>query len=341
MIRACVLFVFLSISFSSCNTPGKWVENELVGYTQGTTYQIKYLTPKRLSYKASVDSIFQTVDRSMSTYEPNSQISRLNRGERNVQLDTHFKTVMKRSLEIAEATGGSFDPSIGPLVDIWGFGPEKSDVSEVKQVLDSTLLCVGYESISLNGGKLVMPDCYRVDLNAIAQGYTVDLVASFLKEKGIENYMVEIGGEVRAQGHNVSGKDWVIGIDKPSVEIDQQDRFQLILNLHNRSLATSGNYRKFWTDEETGLRYSHTIDPTTGVPARNQLVSVSVTAPNCMDADAYATACMVMGLEKAMLFINSIPKTQAYFVSTTLDGGWSVRMTQGFKDQIIKEVSEE
>ena len=180
-----------------------------------------------------------------------------------------------------------------------------------------------------------MPSGFTLDFNAIAQGFTVDLLAQFLEGKGVEHYMVEVGGEVKAKGQNVDGEIWRIGVDKPTEEIDENDRFQVIVNLENAALATSGNYRKFWVDEESGVKYSHTINPKTGFPARNRLLSASIISKSsCMDADAYATACMVMGTQKAVQFIESKKDLEAYLIYSDEEGKWETHITPGFNDYI-------
>ena len=319
----------------SCNRGSGLLENEAVGYAQGTTYQIKYLSKQPLDLQPAFDSIFRAIDQSMSTYQDNSLISRVNRGDSNVLLDEHFRAVMQRSLEVARETQGAFDPTVGPLVRSWGFGESGPQQRLDQASIDSLRQFVGYEDVALRGSDLRIPEGFRIDFNAIAQGYTVDVISSFLERKGFTDYMVEVGGEVKARGNNVDNKTWLIGIDKPTDSLDQRDRFQVILSLKNRSLATSGNYRKFWTDEETGMRYAHTIDPATGKPARNKLLSVSVLADNCTDADAYATACMVMGTEKAWEFLLSKPKLDAYLVVAGEDDQWQIKITEGFREQIV------
>lgn len=335
--RIIITAVFLVLVSMACRQSSRLYENEAVGYAQGTTYQIKYLSARSLDFREEFDSIFGAIDRSMSTYQPNSLISAINRGEPNTPMDQYFQEVLDRSLTVAAETDGFFDPTVGPLVQLWGFGRVKPQLSVIQPALDSIMALTGYKAVSVQGGQLKMPDGYQIDFNAIAQGFTVDVLCRFLKDKGIEQYMVEVGGEVRTAGKNARGKEWLIGIDKPSESIDEDDRFQVIVKLENRALATSGNYRKFWVDEETGLRYAHTIDPHTGMPARNSLLSVSVVAANAMDADAYATAFMAMGQEKAWDFVNEHPELDAYFVSASADGTWHVRMTPGFKEIVVDD----
>ncbi len=326
----CALFALLA---TACSRREGVIENQAVGYAQGSTYQIKYLTAEAQDWQYAFDSIFRLIDNSMSTYQQNSLISALNRGETR-PADEHFSKVYNRSVQISQETDGSFDPTVGPLVQLWGFGKEKTTRPDSAAV-DSVLKLTGWQRIRQQGNNFSLAPGSFIDFNAIAQGYTVDLIAGFLQERGVERYMVEVGGELRCKGLNASEEVWRIGVDKPSDEIDEEDRFQFILALKNAALATSGNYRKFWVDEETGLRYAHTIDPKSGFPARNQLLSVSVIAPTCMDADAYATACMVMGTQKAYKFIQSKPELEAYFISTDFKGDWEVLQTAGFEAYLI------
>ena len=326
-------FFYSFISFScSIEKESKLVQNS--GYAQGSTYQIKYITHKNQNFHHEIQSIFEEIDNSMSTYVPTSLISKVNKGGSLIEVDAPFLKVLERSIEIAEETSGNFDPTVGPLVAFWGFGFEeiRGDVGpeRIMEVKSKT----GYVNIELDGNKVHIPEGFSLDFNAIAQGFTVDYIAGYLEKKGIRNYMVEVGGEVKTKGVNKEGRIWTIGVDKPSDEIDTQDRFQFILELKNSGLATSGNYRKFWVDEETGVKHSHTINPHTGTPALNRLLSASIISKSAMDADAYATTCMVMGLEKCTGFLESKPDLEAYLVYTNDDGAWEVFITEGFQSYI-------
>lgn len=320
---------------AACNNSALDVEMANTGYAQGTTYQIKYIAKEGVDYQKSIDSLFSVVDFSMSTYNPNSLISKINLNPDSlVQVDALFSEVLNASLKVAKVSNGQFDPTVGPLVELWGFGLSERDRVDSAQV-DSVKRYIGYGEVYRNIDSLRMPKGYRIDFNAIAQGYTVDLIAKFLESHGLEQYMVEVGGEVKAKGQNINDKTWTIGIDKPTEEIDSEKRFQTIISLENKSLATSGNYRKFWTDEETGMRYSHTINPQTGYPANNRLLSVSIITDECMYADAYATACMVMGTQKAISFINQNELLEGYLVYTNDEGEWEVYTTEGFEAYML------
>ena len=325
--------LILLISCSEAKAPS-YIEN--TGQAQGSTYQIRYQSPEGQDYEEEIEEILRQIDLSMSTYVPSSLISQINKRDTLVEVDSLFITVLNRSLEIAEETSGDFDPTVGPLVNLWGFGFEevREDVSAdtVQQVLSQ----VGYESIQIESMNVSVPDGFRIDFNAIAQGFTVDHIADFLEDERIENYMVEVGGEVRARGVNESGNVWRIGVDKPREEIDTESRFQFILELKDAGLATSGNYRKFWVDEDTGIRYSHTIDPQTGYPARNRLLSASVIAPSAMDADAYATVCMVQGVEKCQQLLEGNENLEGYLVYSGDDNEWNIYITEGFQSYIVE-----
>ncbi len=322
------------LAFSCAEQPAI-VENEAFGEAQGSTYSVKFISDSEQDLKPAFDSIFKAFDASMSTYQSDSRISAVNIGDTAIQVDEMFIAVLNRSAEMAAETQGQFDVTVGPLVDLWGFGKKTHlDIDSAK--IDSTKRFVGYQMITLNNEKVMIPKGYRIDFNGIAQGYTVDVIAAFLEKTGIERYMVEVGGELRAKGLNKLNEPWKIGIDKPSEEIDQDDRFQVIVALKDKALATSGNYRKFWVDQTTGIKYAHTIDPISGFPARNQLLSATLIANNCMDADGYATACMVMGTEKALKFVEAKPDLEAYLIYSDENGDWQVAQTSGFTSYIVK-----
>ncbi len=330
-----IWFILPALLAFSCTETPAIVENEAFGEAQGSTYSVKFISEGEQDLKPAFDSIFRAFDESMSTYKADSRISAVNVGDTAIKVDPMFISVLNRSFAMAEETQGLFDVTVGPLVDLWGFGKKTHlEIDSVK--IDSTKQFVGYKMVTLNNDEVKIPKGFRIDFNGIAQGYTVDVIAAFLEKKGIERYMVEVGGEVRAKGLNRMNEPWKIGIDKPSEEIDQDDRFQVIVGLKDKALATSGNYRKFWVDQATGIKYAHTIDPISGFPARNQLLSATLIASNCMDADGYATACMVMGTEKALKFVETKPDLEAYLIYSDENGDWKVAQTSGFAAYIVK-----
>lgn len=328
------LLALLFVLVSACKQEPQLIQVNNTGYAQGSTFQIKYRVLDGVDYSEEIKGIFETIDASMSTYQASSLISLINKGDTLVTVDSLFQRVLQRSLEISEESAGQFDPTIGPMVELWGFGLSKQHEVDSARV-DSVKDFIGYQNLRQRNAQVAIPRGYKLDFNAIAQGYTVDVITAFLERKGIEHYMVEVGGEVRARGTNTDGEVWKIGIDKPSEELDEADRFQVIIALKDAALATSGNYRKFWVDEETGLKYAHTINPATGFPARNRLLSVSVIAPNAMDADAYATLCMVKGVKKTIEFLDSKPGLEGYLIYSNEDGDWEVYQTRGFEKYIL------
>jgi thiamine biosynthesis lipoprotein len=329
-----VYIIFFILFFSSC----KEAEFEgFNGFAQGTTYSIVYEGSKKLtadSLQKIVEKILRDFDMSLSMYKDESVLSKINRNE-DVKVDTFFEEVYKESVAISEMTGGAFDVTVGPLVRAWGFGPDDhKNFTEEKR--DSLLKLIGMEKISISNGKLVKTDpAVSLDFNAIAQGYSVDVVAEYFNDIGIENYLIEIGGEVRARGTK-NGNLWRIGIDKPEDNnIIPGQTLQAIIRIGDKSLATSGNYRKFYVED--GVKYSHTIDPKTGYPAKNRLLSATILADKCGLADGIATACMVMGHEKAIDFINSHPEFTAYFVISGADGSYETWMSEGLKEFLSEE----
>ena len=262
----------LALLLSSC---AKQQYYKIMGNTQGTTYHIIYRYSRML--KPQVDSILHAIDMSLSTYNPNSIISKVNRNE-PVKLDDHFIKVFRKSIEISEATDGAFDVTVGPLVDAYGFGPGNRINHLTKKQIDSILQFVGYHKVHLEGRKLIKDDPrIQLDFNAIAQGYTVDVIAKYFDRLGITDYMVEVGGELLAKGRNEFGEAWRIGIDKPIEGSTEATReIQLIVGFKGakKAISTSGNYRRFYV--ENGIKYTHTINPHTGYPVKSNLLSASI-----------------------------------------------------------------
>lgn len=307
----------------------------IAGFAQGTSYHITYESKKGNDFHAMIDSILLNIDMSLSIYQPNSVISKFNRNEPNTKADKAFMDVFNKSLEVNRATDGAFDITVGPIVNALGFGSTDTLVVD-STMIDSLLQYVGMNKVRLQEDLLVKDDSHiLLDANAIAQGYSVDEVARFLEKKKVRNYLVEIGGEVRAKGKNPANQDWNIGIDKP-IEGNNQPgaNLQVIIKLRNRSLATSGNYRKFY--EKNGTKYVHTVNPKTGYPAISKLLSATVVAKDCITADAYATALMVFGLEKSIDFLNKNTFLDAYLIFADHDGQFQVYVTPTLKEFITE-----
>jgi len=276
----------------------------------------------------AVDSLFKAFDLIFSEYIPNSMVSRINSNDSTVILDDMFIEVLNKSLQINTETNGAMDLTVGPLVNAWGFGAEKKAIID-SVVIDSLLQYVGMQKIRLEGRKLIkeLPGI-RIDVNSIAQGYSVDVIYRFFDRLGIKNFMIEIGGEVRVKGKNPKGELWRIGIDKPDIGNNQAgETLQTIILLNNKAVTTSGNYRKYF--EENGRKYSHIIDPHTGYPYKNSLLSVTVIAQDALTADGYDTPLMVMGLEGARTFLKQHPELDAYMIYSDEDGQFQVEFTKG------------
>lgn len=306
------VLITYALSLMACNEKSFAVT--FSGEAQGTTYQVTYSAPVNVNLQQEIDSILNKIDLSLSTYLPSSIISSINRNDTNIQPDTHFITVFMKAKEIAERTGGAFDFTIAPLINAWGFGfTDKKNIEP--NAIDSLLKLVDYRFVSLKSGMVSkVHENVLLDFNAIAQGYTVDVIAAFIETKGINNYLVELGGEVAGKGMNEKGTYWKIGIDRPDENHPDGRPINAVIELQNKALATSGNYRKFYV--ENGKKYAHIIDPKTGYPAKNNLLSATVIANDCMTADAYATAFMVMGLDKSKQFLerNHGLNLEVYFI---------------------------
>ncbi len=327
-------FYLLSLLLISCGTtPTNEVLVSNYGYTQGTTYNIRYMSTNAVNHQSDIDSILHAVDRSLSTYVEESIISKINKNK-SLQTDSLFRCVFETAMIIAGETDGAFDPTIAPVVNFWGVGFEEvaeKDESKLADLMKTT----GYEKITIQDSLIVKSNPNtQIDFNAIAQGFTVDLIGEHLQKLGLTNYMIEIGGELKCHGLNADGKLWRIGIDKPSETI-QEDRFQAIIEVPNKAVASSGNYRKFKVDEQTGMKYAHTIHPNSGKPIQSNLLSVTIVSESCMKADAYATACMVLGVEKSIEFLKKTPELDALIIYSGPKGKWLQYQTEGFKKMSV------
>jgi len=305
------------------------------GQTQGTYYAVTYFDVKGRNLQTGVDSILQAFDLSVSMWVPQSVISRINRGDTLVKPDDWFIDIFNRSQEIAAATGGAFDCTVGPLVNAWGFG-FKNRIRLDSAKVDSLKRMVDYKTVRLENGKIVKDNKnIQFDFNAIAQGYAVDVLGHYLALQGITNYLIDVGGEVLGQGAKPDGQPWIVGIENPAADSLSDRTINTRVKLTNKALSTSGNYRKYY--EENGVRYSHTIDPSTGYPVRHSLLSVSVLARDCATADGYATAFMVMGFEKARVFVENEPDMEAFFIMDGGSGMFQTYATKGLEEMIVKE----
>ena len=300
------------------------------GLVFGTIYNITYQYDGDL--KSEIEAELKRFDGSLSPFNDTSIISRINRNE-EIVTDSFFQTCFNRSMEISEETHGAFDITIAPLANAWGFGFKKGEFPDSTRI-DSLLQITDYKKVKLVDGRIVKEDPrIMLSCSAVAKGYSVDVVARLLEKKGIQNYMVDIGGEIVAKGKNSRNGLWRIGINKPiddSLSVNQE--IQTILELSDAGLATSGNYRNFYYKD--GKKYAHTIDPRTGYPVQHSILSATVIAEDCMTADALATAFMVMGLEEASAFANAHPTIDAYFIYSDENGKFQTFFTDGMKKYI-------
>lgn len=301
--------------------------NSINGLVFGTVYNVTYQYDGNL--KAEIDAELKKFDGSLSPFNDTSIITRVNRNE-ELLTDSFFQKCFNRSMEVSKETAGAFDITVAPLANAWGFGFKQGAFPD-SLMIDSLLQITGYEKVKLTDGKVLKQDPrIMLSCSAVAKGYSVDVVARLLDSKGIKNYMIDIGGEIVAKGHNPKDGLWRIGINKPiddSLSVNQE--IQTILELSDVGLATSGNYRNFYYKD--GKKYAHTIDPRTGYPVQNNILSATVVAEDCMTADALATAFMVMGLEQAEAYANAHPTIDACFIYSGEKGEFKMFFTEGMK----------
>ena len=295
---------------TSCDRKTEYIKYS--GPTQGTMFNITYCSDT--NYNTEIDSLLQAFCRSLSNYDSTSLISRINRNETD-SLDALTEEFFKVSKEVWANTDGIFDVTVAPIVNAWGFGWKRHETHIPDSTeIDSLLQHIGMDKLEITNGRILKHDPdIQIITNAIAQGMSVDYISNFLKSKGINNFLVEIGGEMFCSGKNAQGRDWNIGVDKPIEGTGYEYREnQIVIHLSDMAVNTSGNYRKFI--EDGGKKFGHSINPTTGYPAENEMISATVVYPDCIRADAYATAFMVMGAEKAMKIVESIDGMEAYFI---------------------------
>jgi len=329
------LSLALLVLLSACNRSALFRNHS--GLTQGTTFSITYQEKLFVSYEKinqAIDEKLLEIDRSLSVYNPSSLISSINRNE-TVNADKLFEEAFIVSEKVSEMTDGLFDITIGPLVKAWGFGPDAMRSFDPSK-RDSLISFVGYRRVRLING-MVEKDDLRIwiDMNAVAQGYSVDVISRLLEDFGISNYLVEIGGEIRASGQR-GDRLWRVGVDRPvDGNFYPGANLAAVIELSNEALATSGNYRKFHVED--GIRYSHTIDPKSGFPARNRLLSATILAPDAATADAFATACMVAGPDGAKDMILKYEFLEGYLIYSGDSGEYLTWISEGLNRKIREE----
>jgi len=331
--RSLILSIIIIFVIFGCQEKKSLQLIRIAGQTQGTYYAISYYDKNAFDYQIQIDSLLIEFDMTASMWEKKSIISAINNNDTSVILNDVFIEIFNKAYEVSEKTNGAFDITVGPVINVWGFGTK--DRSKIDQsLIDSLLPLVNYKALKIVGNELTKdkPEI-NIDFNAIAQGYSVDLLSKFLESKGIKSYLIDIGGEVFGKGKKADGSYWRVGIEKPSNNSSQRE-LEAKVFLHNKALATSGSYRKFYI--ENGIKYSHTIDPATGYPVTHSLLSVSVLADDACTADAYATAFMVMGLERSIEFLKENNKLAAFFIYSDNNGNMKTLATEGINSILIE-----
>jgi thiamine biosynthesis lipoprotein len=328
-----ILFFILCISAATFGQQLVTVE----GKAQGTYYIIKYLSDDTTSLQHAIDSLFADVDQSLSLYKAGSLINRFNEGNA-VQMDHHMQTVVKRSLEISKASNGAFDITVKPLVDAWGFGVHKPAVQKIPaaDTLQHILQYVGYRHLQVRRQQLIKKKRgVEIDCNGIAQGYTSDVMGRLLEQRGIPNYLVDVGGELCSRGHNQHGKVWTVGIERPATD-DNAYPIQALLALDNKAITTSGNYRRFF--DQGGIRFAHSINPVTGEALHSNIISVTVIARDAITADGFDNVLILMGVERGLSFISQHPEygLDAYYIYKDEKGKIQERFSPGFEKLLIR-----
>lgn len=338
----------IKVDVSHVNTP-KGELHKITGEAQGTTYSISYFSENPIDFKPAVDSILLDIDNALSTWNQASLITELNGSDSNSvtfnDYNDYFSDNFRLSRKVWKDSEGAFDPSLFPIINAWGFGfKNKENVTQT--MIDSMKQFVGFDFENIRLSKTDDRDAkaserifYKKDtrtqleFNAIAQGYSVDVISNHLNKNNVASFMIELGGEVITKGIKADGTPWRIGIDKPN-ELGEKRELQAIVQLVNKAIATSGSYRKYYIKD--GVKYSHTIDPKTGYPVNHNLLSATVLYDNCGLADAYATAFMVMGVEKTKAFVekNKAMEMEIYLIYTDEEGNFQTYMTPGFEKLI-------
>ena len=326
-----IFFWIVGLSFFSCKKSNELHPVKLVGQVFGTEFHITYYDTDQRDLTKQVDSLFYLINKSLSTYIPTSDISKINKGDTSIFVDAYFKEVFQKSKKVYNETNGIFDPTIDVLVNAWGFGPQNPSVRPDSLKIKELLTLVGFDKVQLTNGKIIKTNnSIYLGFNAIAKGYAVDVVARFLESENIMNYLVEIGGEIRARGNNQTRKaPWKMGIEEPN--FDGARSLKKIIELKDEAIATSGNYRKFKIDSISGKKYAHILNTKTGYPSQNSLLSVSVIAKlDCADVDAYATALMAMPLDDAKQFLAQHQELKGFLIYSTNDGNVETFTTSNF-----------
>jgi thiamine biosynthesis lipoprotein len=306
------------------------------GYAQGTDYSIRYYAKDSVVTQKAIDSILLQIDSSMSLYKPYSLINKFNTSSEGVELDRHFLNVVKKSFDIFKATDGVFDITVKPLVQAWGFGSKPitnfPDSSTIQQILP----CIGMQNLNLKGSFLNKDKfCVELDLNGIAQGYSVDVVADYLLKNGVKSFVVEIGGELRINGRKPDGSFFKIGIEGPADTEGSEPAIKHVIQLKKGAITTSGNYRKYL--QQGSKKISHLIDAKSGYPLQNSMISVTLYAKDAITADGYDNAIMAMEPLKALNFIKAHKDLECYLIYHKNDGSVADTLSAGFRKLLVND----
>ncbi len=329
-----IALLFIGIFLSCQNNKKEYITNQ--GSVFGTYYNIIYDQAKGEDLHSLITSTFDEFNNSLSTFSPHSIISKINQNDDEVITDNYFNEMYNMAQIITEVSDGAFDITVGPLVNAWGFGTA-TERPKNKLNIDSILNFIGYEKLSLENNKLIKEDSrIELDASAIAKGQACDVIGKLLEDNGCKNYMVEIGGEIYCKGLNAKGEKWRIGIDTPiDNSIESSGEFQAIIEISNVGMATSGNYRQFYIVD--GKRYAHTIDPRTGYPVDHNLLSTTVVASSCMEADAFATAFMVLGVDESLRIANDREGLECFLIYSDDNGLIQTSMSGGFEQYLLDD----
>lgn len=324
-----LLFILLFVSCGNNNPEPIFFQGDAFG----TSYNIQLYSKDKVDFQKGLDSVIAAVNHSVSTYIPDSDISKVNKGDSTLVVDLIFKEVFEISADVNKTTHGYFDPTIGVLRNAYGFG----DVKPLKRIdsttLDSLMQYVGFHKVKLNQDGTISKEYPQIyfDFNAVAKGFGVDCLGRYLESVGVKDYLIELGGEILTKGENLSkNQEWVVGIETVNSELDDRS-FAASVKLKNVGMASSGNYRKFRIDSATGKKYVHTLNPLTGSAEQSDVTSATVLAPTCGEADAYATSFMALGLEKSKQLLKDLPNVEAYLTYTDSLSQDQVFITEGFK----------
>ncbi len=326
--RGFIPIIILLFLINGCSSKKEYTF--LRGEIFGTYYSITYYDIAQNNYQKEIEDLLQEFDNSLSTYNSNSVISKINQNDNYVEVDTYFLQMFDVAKEVYKNTNGAFDITVAPVVNAWGFGFKNKNSLSNTQLKELHQL-VGFNNIKIENTQLVKSNPkIELDASAIAKGQGCDVVSSFLLSKGIENYMVEIGGEIITRGVNPKNEAWRIGIDKPYEDpANLNNEVQQIVKISNMGMATSGNYRQFYY--KNGKKYSHTIDPRTGYPTTHNLLSATVIAKNCITADAYATAFMVLGTDSALTLCNQLKDIECFLIYENKNKKIETKQSKGFE----------